>query len=113
MKQPTTISTARHTYEIVKSVPKGYEIWNIGKNMAEGYLPLCRVIEGTHNVELDTLKAIECRDAQTILAAMGYGPKTVREMESFIKKYENDKVHSYQADRMKKALPILKTIKFD
>ena len=103
MEQPNTLHTERHTYEIVESVPKGYEIWNIGKYMAEGYLPLCRVIEGTNNVEADTLKAIECPGAQTILAAIGYGPKTVSEMEAFIKKYEHDALRSYRAEKMKKS----------
>lgn len=32
-----------HTFELVDHVPLGYSIWNIGKNMADGYLPLCRL----------------------------------------------------------------------
>lgn len=30
-----TISNNRHTFEIVDSVPPGYQIWNIGKNMID------------------------------------------------------------------------------
>ena len=31
------------TFEIVDKITLGYEVWNIGSNMAEGYLPLCRL----------------------------------------------------------------------
>ena len=30
-------------FEVVDFVPAGYEIWNIGHNMIDGYLPLCRM----------------------------------------------------------------------
>lgn len=111
--EETTIQVGKRTFTIVESVPRGYEIWNIGDNMVDGYLPLCYVFPGTYDVDGDNLKAIECKDAQTILAAIGYGPKTVSEMEAFIKKYEHDEYRSYQAERIKKAMPVLKTIKFD
>lgn len=53
-----TISDNQHTFEIVERVPMGYQIWNIGKNMIDGYLPLCRVIPGTFSIEPETLKVI-------------------------------------------------------
>ena len=37
------IQSCGHTFEVVEEVPLGYEIWNIGKNMIDGYLPLCRL----------------------------------------------------------------------
>ena len=32
-----------HKFEIVDRVPLGYHVWNIGENMPDGYLPLCRL----------------------------------------------------------------------
>ena len=75
-----------HTFELVDRVPLGYSIWNIGENMADGYLPLCRLaavqpFPGGRSIEVDTLKAIKCEGAQEILAAAGWGPETLDEME--------------------------------
>ena len=36
-----TIISGEYTFEIVESIPRNYFIWNIGKNMIDGYLPLC------------------------------------------------------------------------
>ena len=113
-----TITNGRHTFEIVEEVPDNFYIWNIGKNMVEGYLPLCELrkeqeLEGGMEIKTSTLKAIKIKDAQVILAAMGYGPKNIEEMEQFIEDYKNNKDSwQYQViDNMKKALPIMKTIK--
>ena len=59
-----------NTFQVVDSVPLGYVIWNIGNNMADGYLPLCQVggPDGCQ-VNPDTLKAVKCDGAQTILDA--------------------------------------------
>lgn len=35
-----TITNNGDTFELVDRVPRGYLIWNIGKNMVDGYLPL-------------------------------------------------------------------------
>jgi len=115
-----TITVGRHVFEIIDHVPLGYEIWNIGKNMPEGYLPLCRLknpqpYEGCREVEADTLKAIRVEDAQTILAAVGGGQNTVEAMEAYIKRYAKAKPNTYsyrQVQRMKNALPIMKQIKW-
>lgn len=116
-----TITDGKHTFEIVESVPLGYEIWNIGKNMLDGYLPLCRLkavqaIEGGQAIETDTLKAIKVEDAQIILRAIGGGQNTIKSMEIYIKRYKNAKpgTRSYmQVKRIEKALPIMRTIKWD
>lgn len=109
-----------HTFELVESVPPGYQIWNIGKNMADGYLPLCRLcavqpFRGGRNIEVDTLKAIKCDGAQIILAAVGYGPNTPAQMEKYIKKHGDAKQggrHHVAVERMKKALPLMRQIKW-
>ena len=84
-----------HTFELVDHVPLGYSIWNIGKNMADGYLPLCRLaavqpFPGWRNIEVDTLKAIKCEGAQVILEAAGWGPETPEQIERYIKKNEKN-----------------------
>ena len=99
-----------HEFELVDGVPLGYTIWNIGKNMIDGYLPLVQVggYDGCQ-VNTRTMKAIKIDGAQTILAAVGYGVYTVKEMEAHIKKYE--KSRPMEVERMKKALPIMRKIK--
>ena len=99
-------------FEIVDYVPVGYEVWHIGKNMVDGYLPLCRLASqqpfpGGRTIDVHTLKAIKVDSAQIILAAMGIGPKTVKEMERYIEKHPN----KWGVDRMKTALPYMREIK--
>lgn len=106
------ITSGQHEFELIDYVPSGYLVWNIGENMIDGYLPLCRLsavqpFPGGRNVDVDTLKAIKTNSAQIILAAMGVGPKTVKEMEDYIKKHPN----KWGVDRMKKALPYMRQIK--
>ena len=76
-----------YKFELVESFPRGYEIWNIGSNMPDGYLPLCRLkknqrFEGGHEIETDTLKAIKCESAQTILKAAMCSAGTLSAMKS-------------------------------
>lgn len=106
-----------HTFELVDRVPLGYKIWNIGANMADGYLPLCRLcaiqpFPGGRSIEVDTLKAIKCDGAQVILEAAGLGADTPEEMEQYIKKNENNKKKQYGVKRMKAALPYMRKIKW-
>lgn len=116
-----TITHNGDTFELVDSVPRGYLIWNIGKNMIDGYLPLCilasdQPFPGGRTINADALKAIKCEGAQTILAAIGYGPETPDQMERYIKKYSSegpDGLHAVSVERMKKALPLMREIKWD
>lgn len=108
----TTINSGDREFELVDHVPFGYEVWGIGKNMIDGYLPLCRIaavqpFPGGRSIEVDTLKAIKTDSAQIILAAMSIGPKTVKEMERYIEKHPN----KWGVDRMKAALPFMREIK--
>ena len=108
------IQSCEHDFEVVEEVPYGYQIWNIGKNMVDGYLPLCRLcpqqpFPGGRSIEVDTLKAIKTDGAQTILAAAGYGPKTIKEMESHIAKYGQRRPH--ECSKMEAALPYMRQIK--
>lgn len=110
------IVSGSHEFELVDYVPYGYIIWNIGKNMIDGYLPLCRLssrqpFPGGRSIEPDTLKAIKIDGAQTILAAIGFGPDTVKEMEAYMKKISGEKERAWIIERMHAALPIMKQIK--
>ncbi|MDQ0360011.1 hypothetical protein [Breznakia pachnodae] len=104
------IVSGKHEFEIVEHVPQGYEIWNIGENMIDGYLPLAQV-DSDYKVNPKTLKAIKVDGAQIILSAVGYKPKTVKGMEKFINKYDGNKSKQWIVDKIKKALPIMRTIK--
>lgn len=111
-----TITSGNHTFEIVEIVPAGYEIWNIGKNMVDGYLQICEFTDG-RNVNTGTLKAIKIDGAQTILAAIGFSTatNTVEGMERYIKRYRNAKGgwSMLKRDKMMAALPFLRQVKFD
>lgn len=113
-----TITHHGDTFELVDRVPRGYFVWNIGKNMIDGYLPLCRLaffqpFPGGRNIEVETLKAIKCEGAQTILAAIGWGPETPKEMERYIEKHERKGTHTMEVECMKKALPLMRQIWWD
>lgn len=110
-----TVVSGHDIFEIVDYVPLGYQIWNIGKNMPDGYLPLCRPIPGTYKIEPDTLKAIKIDGAQKILAAVHGGQNTIEKMERYIKRYQNAKPGTWayvQVQRMQEALPVMKQIKW-
>lgn len=109
------ITVGNDTFEIVDHVPLGYHIWNIGKNMPDGYLPLCRRKRGASEVEKDTLKAIRIDGAQTILAAVGGGQKTLAAMERYVKQHGNSRPGTWsyrQVQRMREALPIMRQIRW-
>lgn len=107
-----------HRFEIVDFVPLGYTIWHIGHHMPDGWLPLCRLsqhqrFEGGMDIEVDTLKAIKCKEAQTILAAIGFGPDTLEKMEAYVKKYARSKYKKLELERMRKALPYMRQLKWN
>ena len=105
-------------FEIVENAPLGYEIWNIGENIVDGYLPFCRIAKnqtfaGGRNIETDTLKAVKCDGAQIILDAISSGIDTIPKMEKYIVRYKNAKPGSYahaRVQKIKKALPFMREI---
>ena len=106
-----------YTYEIVNAVPLGYTVWNVGHPVAGEYLPLCRMSKyqpfpGGRSIDVDSLKAIRCDGAQTILDAVGYGPGTLDEMECFIEKHKMARpgtLRHREVERMKAALPFMRS----
>lgn len=109
-----------HTYEIVNAVPHGYTVWNIGHPVAGEYLPLCRMSKyqpfpGGRSIDVDSLKAIRCDGAQTILDAVGYGPGTLDEMGCFIEKHKMARPGTSrhrEVERMKAALPFMRSLQW-
>lgn len=101
--------------EKVSDIPASYMIWNIGKNMEDGYLPFCRLSDvqpfpGGRSIDTDSLIAIKCDGAAEILAAASWGPKTSKEMEKFIAKNANKQKYSWICERMEKAIPYMEKI---
>lgn len=115
------IESGKNKFLIVDFIPNGYQIWNIGKNMIDGYLPLCRLkspqpFEGGCAIETESLKAIRTDGAQIILAAIGNGQNTPEKMKEYIKRYGNAKPGTYgrsQAEKMKKALPYMEALRWN
>ena len=115
----STITVNGDTFEIVDFIPLGFSIWNIGKNMPDGYLPLCRLSQrqpfpGGRNIETDTLKAIKIEGAQTILAAVSRGCNTIEAMEAFVNEHADAApgTCSYtEVQLYKAALPIMRQLK--
>ena len=74
MKTLTSKTTHNtHTFEIVETFPRGYEVWNIGrKNFNfECYIPLAKPKPTRYAfqkcIDVETLKAIKVTDEETAL----------------------------------------------
>ena len=54
------------SFEIVKKIPKGYEVWNVNFDDVVGgdLVPLCQPKPGTYEIVPDTLKAIHVPNAE-------------------------------------------------
>lgn len=119
MDEPKSIVCDRYKFEVIDYLPHGYEIWNIGKNMTDGYLPLCKLSSvqpypGARNVDIDSLKAIKLDGAQTVLAASIRGQTTVESMEKYLERHKGKKVGTAayrQVKRIEAALEVLKDVK--
>ncbi len=107
-------------FSVYDCIPRNYEIWNVGKNMIDGYLPICTLsarqpFPGAREVDTESLRVIKTDGAQIILAAANGGCTTLAKMERFIKRNINAKEGSWEAAqvrRIKKALPYMRQIKW-
>lgn len=113
------IVCGEHTFEVIDYIPHGYEFWNIGKNMTEGYLPLCKLCayqpfpEG-RSIDINSLKAIKLDGAQTVLSASILGPTTIEAMEAYVERYKNKSLKPADFQKLKRveaALDVLKDVK--
>ena len=67
------ITVGEDIFQVIRFLPLGYEVWNIGANMTPGYIPLCCVnthqdFIGGRKIDTDTLRAIRYDDARNCLA---------------------------------------------
>ena len=106
-----------HTFEIVDSIPAGYVVWNIGKNMTDGWLPLCKVIPGTYSVEINTLCAIKVdneEDLKVLREAAHYGSDNLTNCQKIVKKLAGKELKGYLTKKKYelavKALPIFQEL---
>lgn len=90
---------------IVKKIPRGYHVWNIGNNIKDGYLPLC-VCDENYHINESSLLVIKTKHAQTILSSVCMVGDDIRKMERYIQTH-ND----IFSKRMKKAIPLIKELK--
>lgn len=51
-------------FEVVENIPEDYEVWNIGDNMNDGYLPLAKVKD--YGIDPSTLKAIKIDSSEEL-----------------------------------------------
>lgn len=103
------ITDGKDTFELVDFIPYGYHIWNIGKNMIDGYLPLVQLGGYDGCQVINKKKALKIEGAQTILAAIGRGQETIEQMETYIKRYNNSKTATTQrhVKRLEEALKVM------
>ena len=97
-------------WEKLSDVPAEWFVWNIGKNMPDGWLPLARCID-PHNrpydIDPNSLIAVSIKEAQTILDGTGLCGGSLEKMEKTINKYK-DKGQNHNAERLEKTWQLLK-----
>ena len=107
-----TITHEGNTYEIVNSIPAGYDVWFIGDYAPKGYIPLCEPITpGSFSINPNTLKAIKTEHAKEIMDASAYCK--ISEMEQYVKRYANARpgTDAHRAvQKIKRALPYIKQL---
>ena len=103
-------------YRLVDKVPYGYFIWNIGYNMPDGYLPLCRwareqPYDFSRNVDVDTLCAIRCERSRVISDNLGrICAATLPEMVEYVQKHDGQKKHARDVAALKEMIRVLETV---
>jgi len=101
----------KHKFEIVDFIPYGYHIWNIGRNMTDGYLPL--VMTGGYDgcQVIGVMKALPLENAQKILdVTTAYGD-TPKKLKKSIVKYTERGDRPEKVKQMEEALEIMMTVK--
>ena len=68
----TCCNGRKDTFEIVDDFPKGYVVWNIGRDNVPFpcYIPLAKRKRGSYDVDVSTLKTVRCSDEETALRIM-------------------------------------------
>ena len=95
-----------HKFQIVKKIPEGFFVWNIGENMgSDEWIPLAQDLKPgdkeNFDINPDTLKAIRLKpeEVQILRKAAGIGVNNLKTAERALK----SKRRGYWPDRKRKA----------
>ena len=104
----------RYSFEVVEKIPYNYHIWNVNKNLIEGYIPLIKLssiqgFEGGRSIDVETMKAIKCEDYAEIMDNL-YITKNVKNTEKWLEKNEGNPKKKWEINRVKKSLPLIKKL---
>ena len=95
-----------HKFQIVKKIPGGFFVWNIGENMgSDEWIPLAQDLKPgdkeNFDINPDTLKAIWLKpeEVQILRKAAGIGVNNLKTAERALK----SKRRGYWSDRKRKA----------
>ena len=95
-----------HKFQIVKKIPEGFFVWNIGENMgSDEWIPLAQDLKPgdkeNFEVNTNTLKAIRLNpeDVQILRKAAGIGVNSLKTAEKALK----SKRRGYWSDKKRKA----------
>ncbi|DAB25391.1 TPA: hypothetical protein CPT81_00015 [Candidatus Gastranaerophilales bacterium HUM_20] len=93
-------------YKIVKKIPFGFYVWNIGENMgSDEYIPLCQDlypgIKDDHSINFDTLRAIKLpkEEVELLREAAGWGVNSLETARKVLK----SRRHSYMAEKKRES----------
>ena len=102
-----------HRFQVWKNlhdVPAAWFVWNIGKNMPDGWLPLARCIDPLnrpYDIDPDSLIAGQKKEAQIILDCVGLCGSNLKKMEKAINR-NKEKGYKHNVERLEKAWQLLK-----
>lgn len=107
-------TNSTHRFEIVKKIPRGFFVWNIGECMeTDCLIPLCELKDGGGNYDIEptTLKAIKLprSEVEFIRNAAGWGITSLTAARRYIEPNANP----YMKELAEKVLPIYERISED
>lgn len=108
-----TITVDGRTYEVVKKMPKGFVVWNIGVMKGyEEYLPLCETIGKSFNVNIKTLKVIklDTESVKILNRASGYGVDCLRKAKTTLNRVAKSNMMKRKQEFAEMSLPIFEKI---
>ena len=94
------------SYEVVRKIPSGFFVWNIGENMGlDEYIPICEDLhpddKDNFEININTVKAIKLsiEEVKALREAAHVGINSKKTAEKALK----SKRTGYNADRKRKA----------
>lgn len=97
-------------YRVVNKVPRNYTVWNIGQHMGnDEYIPFCRIIPHTFNVQLDTLLAVKlpAGEVEILRKVAGRGNTDLNTMRKRINRHAK---YDYPVAILEEAYKILERV---